>query len=185
MIKAIITDFDGTLVNTFEANYYAYQKTFKDIANIYLDKEFYHKHFGVRIDELCHLLNIDNQEIIYQIKQTKAKYYPNYFQYITLNTELYNTLVYYHNQGLQIALATTASLTNLSNIIKYFDLDIFDLIICGEDVKKGKPDPEVYQMTLTKLGVNSDEVIIYEDSDVGIQAAQCITNNVIKIDIYK
>ena len=186
MIKAIITDFDGTLVDTFEANFYAYQKAFRQVANIELDKNFYFKNFGLRIDNICKLLGIDDKSILQQIKNAKAEYYPMFFEYIYLNKDLYNTFLYYKKQGLKIALATTAAHKNLYNVLNYLNIvELFDLIICGDDVKHGKPDPEVYNVSMNKLNVSSDEIIIFEDSVAGIEAANCVTNNIIKIDINK
>jgi beta-phosphoglucomutase-like phosphatase (HAD superfamily) len=48
-IKLLITDFDGTLVDTFEANLKAYQIAFKQ-CNLHLDTQIYRKYFGLRFD---------------------------------------------------------------------------------------------------------------------------------------
>lgn len=183
MIKAIISDFDGTLVDTFEANYYAYHQAFHQVLNIELDKEFYANHFGLRIDDICNLLNINDNTILNSIKKAKAECYPNYFEYVKLNEQLLNIFKYFKTQNIKIALATTASHKNLYNLLKYLNLlDFFDLIVCGDDVKKGKPDPEVYNITLSKLNISSEEALIFEDSIAGIQAANNANVNIIKIE---
>ena len=48
----------------------------------------------------------------------------------------------------------------------------FSSIICGDEVSKGKPDPEMYIKTLSNLKVNKDECVIFEDSIEGIEAAK-------------
>jgi beta-phosphoglucomutase len=60
-----------------------------------------------------------------------------------------------------------------------------DVIVTGEDVKNGKPDPEVYNIAKEKLGVtDNSEVLVFEDSEVGIKAANNAgIVNVIKIKI--
>ena len=183
MIKAIITDLDGTLINTFEANFLAYQETFSKF-DIVLDRDFYWNNFGLRIDNLCALLGIYDTDIIQQIKETKADIYPKYFDHLQINEELYNTLLFYKKQGLKLVLSSTASKQNLTNILKHFNMtDLFDMILCGEDVKYGKPNPEIYYKALIQLDVNSNEVIIFEDSNAGLLAACSVTSNVIKVNI--
>ena len=49
--------------------------------------------------------------------------------------------------------------------------EFFDDSICGDEVTKGKPNPEVFLKSCQKLGVNVDEAIVLEDSEAGIQAS--------------
>ena len=59
------------------------------------------------------------------------------------------------------------------NAISYLGIGHhFDLIFAGVDVKKGKPDPEIYLKSMAALGVTPDETFIFEDSQVGIDAAK-------------
>jgi putative hydrolase of the HAD superfamily len=48
----------------------------------------------------------------------------------------------------------------------------FDAIICREDVKRTKPDPDLYLTALQRLGVQPEEAIAFEDSSNGIHAAK-------------
>ena len=61
------------------------------------------------------------------------------------------------------------------------DTEIFDLILTGEDVKEGKPDPEVYITSMKALNVKPNETIVFEDSDIGIEAAVKAGCNYIKV----
>ena len=181
MIKAIITDFDGTLFDTFEANYSAY----KDVLNSHgleLSKDTYRKCFGLRFNEFMESIGIKNIVLKNQIKSEKAKLYPKYFNMIYPNHELIAFLTTMKRNGIKIAIASTARRENLINVLDYFDLtDIFDVIFTGENVMYGKPHPEIYILTMDKLGVEDSEVLIFEDSEVGIQAAQASGASVIKI----
>lgn len=181
MIKAIITDFDGTLFDTFEANYFAY----KDVLNSHgleLSKDTYRKCFGLRFNEFMESIGIKNIVLKNQIKTEKAKVYPNYFDLIAPNFELIAFLRTMKRNGIKIAIASTARRENLLNVLNYFDLtDIFDVIFTGESVTYGKPHPEIYILTMDKLEVEDSETLIFEDSEVGIQAAQASGASVIKI----
>jgi HAD superfamily hydrolase (TIGR01509 family) len=61
--------------------------------------------------------------------------------------------------------AVTASLTTLKI------LDRFDLLVCAEDYKKGKPDPEAFLLAADRLNVQPARCLVFEDTDLGIQAA--------------
>jgi HAD superfamily hydrolase (TIGR01509 family) len=50
-------------------------------------------------------------------------------------------------------------------------LDRFDLLVCAEDYKKGKPDPEAFLLAASRLGVAPARCLVFEDTDLGIQAA--------------
>jgi HAD superfamily hydrolase (TIGR01509 family) len=50
-------------------------------------------------------------------------------------------------------------------------LDKFDVFVCAGDYKKGKPDPEPFLLAAQKLGVNPRECLVFEDTEMGIQAA--------------
>lgn len=170
-LKAIITDFDGTLFNTKEANYKAYKDAF-DKCGIELDKDDYMKNFGLRFNEMCDKLNVPEDKRK-ELKEIKQAVYPNYFEYIYTNESLKRALKNFKTIGIKICIASTASKNNIYNILDYFGMkDLFEYIITGEDVKEGKPNPEVYLKALELCDCKADEAIVYEDSDVGIQAAE-------------
>ena len=62
-------------------------------------------------------------------------------------------------------------------------IDDFDLILAGEDVKQGKPSPEIYATVISRMGVTAMETIIFEDSNVGLQAAQASGAHFIKVTL--
>ena len=166
--KLYITDFDGTLVDTREANYLAYKETLKKVYDYELKPEDYYDNFGLRINELLKKLKLDIDKL-QDVKKTKARVYKKYFDKIQMNKNLYSHLHYAKQNSNIVCLATTASKKNVENLLKYFEIeDLFDYIITGENVNNGKPDPEVYQKIIMKYPfVSTDNIYIYEDSDVG------------------
>ncbi|MGA7842070.1 MAG: HAD family hydrolase, partial [Candidatus Acidiferrales bacterium] len=51
-------------------------------------------------------------------------------------------------------------------------LDRFDTLVCAEDYVKSKPDPEAFLVAAERLGVAAAECLVFEDTDLGIQAAR-------------
>ena len=172
MIRAIITDFDGTLADTFEANLRAYQKAFLDVG-ITLTEERYRQCFGYRFDRFMTAMAINDAKTAHAIREAKAKYYPTYFNHLRPNRALISLIGTFHAMGGKTAIASTARKENLSNAIAFLGLNAsFDLVYAGVDVKQGKPSPEIYIKTMEALSVEPRETLIFEDSKVGIEAAK-------------
>ena len=184
-VKLLITDFDGTLVNTFTANYKAYKKALGEYG-INLTREKYRECFGFRFDRLMDELGVNDENIRKEIKEKKAQYYPGYFADLQLNKPLMDFIKALHQSGVKTAIASTARRVNLINVLEYLgETTSFDLILAGEEVAKGKPDPEIYLNTMQRCGVMPEETLVFEDSSAGMEAAERAGINYIKItDTY-
>ena len=77
-IRLLITDFDGTLVDTFRANYMAYRKAFEEMGLVLPETE-YSRCFGYRFERFMEAVGIEDKQIALKIKELKSIYYPNYF----------------------------------------------------------------------------------------------------------
>lgn len=182
MIKAIITDFDGTLVNTFEANFAAYTIAFKRYY-LEISKDQYRECFGLRFDSFMDKMNIKDSALRDKIKKEKARVYPMCFSFLAPNTILIDFIRQAKASGIKTAIASTAQRGNLMNALNYLKLtDIFDFVIAGDAVKEGKPNPEIYFTSMTKLQVKPEETLVFEDSEVGVQAANASGANCIRIN---
>lgn len=183
-IKVIISDFDGTLVDTFTANFKAYQKAFGDLGFV-LNEEDYNKCYGFRFEEFMKQMGILDGVISNRIKELKAQYYPTFFNEVKVNTLLLEIIQEFRQNGGKTAIASTASKKNLWNLLTYLRIDnYFDYIVTGEDVTQGKPSPEVYNKVLQVSGVCSKEAIVFEDSVIGIQAAKAAGINYVVIKTF-
>ena len=86
-----------------------------------------------------------------------------------------------HNRGLleqarqdcrQVALATMSHCERTNQILDILDLsDAFDFVATRDDVDKGKPNPEIYQLVAEELDVAPEDCLVIEDSPSGVQAA--------------
>jgi len=78
-----------------------------------------------------------------------------------------------HARGLRLAVTSSAMRDAIDEILRRLALrDLFELIVDGSDVARGKPDPAAYLMTAQKLGVEPHECVVFEDSHVGVLAAK-------------
>ena len=91
---------------------------------------------------------------------------------VPLKTGLVELLKYCREKGYRTIVATSSNRNRVDKILKSADIEqYFDDSICGDEVTKGKPDPEVFLKSCMKLGVNTDEAVVLEDSEAGIQAS--------------
>ena len=91
---------------------------------------------------------------------------------VPLKTGLVELLKYCREKGYRTIVATSSNRNRVDTILKSADIEqYFDDSICGDEVTKGKPDPEVFLKSCMKLGVNTDEAVVLEDSEAGIQAS--------------
>lgn len=170
-VKLLITDFDGTLVDTFEANFLAYQKAFA-MFGLELTEQQYRDCFGFRFDDFMSHLGINDNNTKNGIRLAKGDFYPLFFDKLIVNDPLLTLLKTFKNSGGLTAVASTARKENLMNALNFIDAaDAFSLILTGEDVKQGKPNPAIYNKVLETLNVLPAEALIFEDSSVGISAA--------------
>ncbi len=179
-MKLAIFDMDGTLYNTNDVNYYAYKEALEKYS-VKLDYDYYCKfcngrHYKTFIPQL-----IDDEEAIKDIHQLKKDFYAKHLNKVIINEHLFDIICLIKNEY-KIALVTTASKKNTMELLKYTDKDkIFDYILTQEDIKNPKPDPEGFLKAIQYFNVSPKNTIIFEDSDVGIEAALKTKANVIKV----
>lgn len=171
-IKLIISDFDGTLVDTKDANSYAYQEAFQQVG-LSLSHEEYQQCFGLRFDDLMSALNVESRELRREIADLKMQLYPKHFDKMKLNKGLVSMFNVFKANGIPIALASTARKENIYGVLHHFAcFDLFDLILTADDVKRAKPCPDIYQKVLDHYQLAPSNALIFEDSPVGAMAAQ-------------
>lgn len=181
-IELIITDFDGTLVDTFTANFKAYQHAFCSVGKV-LTEDDYRNCFGFRFEKFMQTMQINDAEIASRIREEKGRCYPDYFEYLKVNKVLLQFIRSFRKSGGKTAIASTARKKNLMNALSYIGAsEDFDLILAGEDVCKGKPSPEIYNAVLSKMDVKASNAIVFEDSEVGFLSAEAAGIKYVKVD---
>lgn len=179
-----ITDLDGTLCDTMEANVAAYRLAFAD-AGVAFDEAMYRERFGLRFDAMVQDLAPHTDMLQRQIiADRKSFHYSEQAGLIMLNRPLLDILEHAKANGAKVGLATTARGKNAAAVISHFGLDnLFDATIFGEDVAHGKPDPECYQKAMQQLSAQPTTTLVFEDTDIGAEAAKQAGAHVIKVAI--
>lgn len=170
-----IFDLYGTLYDTKEVNYRSYKEALSQINyNVDVDLDFYSKycnsiHYKLFLPKIAQGISEDEMNYVHSIKKTL---YSDNIKYAKRNNHLFNIIEQIRNQYF-IALVTNANRKNATEILEAFsDKNRFDLIITHEDIKTPKPSPDSFEIAMDYFKVTSKQTIVFEDSDVGIKAAQ-------------
>ena len=127
---------------------------------------------------------VQDKEKIEDIHNIKKAVYSRYLDKVKVNEHLFN-IIDKIKGDYKIALVTTASKKNTYEILEYTNkIDIFDLILTSDDINKPKPDPEGFLLAMSYYNVAPKDCVIFEDSDVGIEAAKKAKANVFKIENF-
>lgn len=90
-----------------------------------------------------------------------------------MNPGVPETLEELHSLGLRLAVASSSPLSHIEKVLAECGIDgYFEVIESGDELHQSKPNPEIYLLTLDKLGLSADVCCAVEDSDPGIQAAR-------------
>ncbi|MDR1042307.1 MAG: HAD family phosphatase [Clostridiales Family XIII bacterium] len=81
-------------------------------------------------------------------------------------------IAYARHRGMKLAVASASSPKRVEAFLGQSGItDVFDVVVDGSDVKKGKPDPEIFLLAAARLGLEPGECLALEDSENGLRAA--------------
>lgn len=175
-IEAVLFDMDGVVVDNLPYHVDAWL-LFCEKKNIPLTREIFYQ-------ELNGMNSKDTFEWFFKRPMTKEEVHPLEEEKEVIYREFYKPhlqpapgllefLKALHGLGIKTALATSAGVGNIDFTIDGIGLrDQFDVIVGGGEVNKGKPDPEIYLLAANKLGVNTENCWVIEDSLQGIKSGQ-------------
>lgn len=172
MLKAILVDFDGTLVNTHAANIKAYREALLETNEVFSEETLINSVGRLAWRPMLEAVLPNAPQLHANIANRKREIYPSYFSMVSVNESLVTTLSALKPSTL-IALVTAASKTSVTSLLEEKKLSyLFDIIISSDDVEKQKPSPDPFQRAASLLGVTSEECLIFEDSEIGLAAAR-------------
>ncbi len=177
MLKAVLFDMDGVIVDSEPLHRKAYQKMFADYQ-LEVSDILYESFTGQATLAICEQLCAEFKLTVppEKLVQKKREHF-NFlfdedkdFQLIDGVLELIQD---YYQAGLTLVLASSASMQNINRIFKRFDLDPYFIDkLSGADLKASKPHPEIFIKAATASGHLKENCLVIEDSTNGIIAAK-------------
>lgn len=173
MIKAVIFDFDGLILDTEYALYDAFCQVLEMEVGQLPIKE-YATYIGTDGKALYeYILNKSNGALtMEEVIEKSGVFHREKLKNPIAREGVEDYLKAAKEIGFKIALATSSDREWVSDFLTQLGLiEYFDVLSTKDDVEHVKPDPAVYQNAIRQLGVLSEEVIAFEDSGNGTKAA--------------
>jgi beta-phosphoglucomutase len=195
-LKSILFDMDGTLFNTEKYHAIALKNLGEElnICSPLSEKEMFHLMVGkadhllfeiikawpsfpaqLSVEEFIHL---KNNHLLNILRKTNSEKY--------FSEKLRSLLIEIKKNNLFIGLVTSSEKIITHELLKSSQImDYFNIILTRDDSLRVKPDPWPYLYTMTQSNFTPQETLIFEDSNVGIEAAEKSGANVLKVNWYK
>jgi len=184
MIKLIIFDLDGVLVEAKTIHYEALNKA--------LGKEYsieWNEHLsiydGLKTNQKLNMLTKNKGlpvELHSKVWDDKQMYTLQALRNLRTDAELITTMQMLTNEGYKLAVCSNSiRKTVLTVLSKLGIIEFFDLIISNEDVKNSKPHPEMYWKAISTMECLPEETIIVEDSPYGLLAASRSMSHILRV----
>lgn len=188
MIKLVIFDLDGVLVDACEWHRVALNEALKALCNYEISLEQHYSTFNgiptkVKLQKLTEM-GIISPEIHQDIYEKKQELTIEIIKDRALHRkEKADMIKELQSAGYHVACYTNSIReTALLMLDKTGVLEHLDYLLTNQDVEKSKPDPEGYNFLINKFNANKKNVIIVEDSPKGLAAAYATGCRVIKVD---
>lgn len=169
MLKYIIFDVDGTLINTEKAILLSLQKTIKAETGRHMPLEDLTFTFGIPGKTALQMLEVPD------VDAAMARWIQFTYDFagdVTLFAGIEDTLRVLKEKNMNIGIVTSQARTELEELLKHFNIrNYFDLLISASDTEKHKPDPEPIEAFLQKAGIAANEAVYIGDTHYDQQSA--------------
>lgn len=174
MIKLVIFDLDGVLVEAKTIHYEALNKALGDKYAISWG-EHLSTYDGLKTNQKLEMLHQQKglpREKFENVWKQKQKYTLEALQSLEANKQLRACMDSLIADGCKLAVCSNSIRKTILTVLSKFDIiDCFDLILSNEDVVNSKPHPEIYWKAMSSLNCLPEETVIVEDSPYGLLAA--------------
>jgi beta-phosphoglucomutase family hydrolase len=176
MIKAVIFDMDGLMIDSEPFHYQAFAKVLQAYGKQLTEETFNSLYPGISdIDQANDMvqrydLPVSPEQLAAE-KQTA--YYALLEETITPKPGLMSLLQYLQEQNYLMAIASSSSLEEIQRVVDGLHIAPYITTICSaEEVAHGKPAPDIFLLAASRLGVDPSECLVLEDAPSGIWAAK-------------
>lgn len=175
IIEAVIFDMDGVLTESMQYHIISWKYALNQF-NIFptesdlclLEGMSYKETVDVLSEKYSVQLEDSDKERIYSLKKSKLEDVVQYRLY----PHVEEILKLLKANNIRLALVSGANSRFVQNIVKEFFEDVFEIVVTGSDVEKGKPNPEPYVKAVHGLQCPKEHIVVIENAPLGITSAK-------------
>jgi HAD superfamily hydrolase (TIGR01509 family) len=170
--KAYLFDCDGTVADSMPLHYVAWSKALSE-WNCEFSEELFYAWGGMPVAEIISTLN-EKHGLTMPVEAVARRKEALYFQILPRLTAVPEVLEHIEASYGQVPFAVVSGSTRESVIASLEALkllDRFETLVCAGDYERSKPDPEAFLMAASRLGIAPEACLVFEDTEMGIQAA--------------
>jgi beta-phosphoglucomutase len=176
MAQAVIFDMDGVLVDSYQAHYESWRALAAAIGQAFTEDDFA-RTFGRTSREIIRSLWAGacfSADEIRRLDERKEDLFRRQiarrFPAMEGASDLLPAL---RAAGFRLAVGSSGPPANVDLVLdRLGGRDLFDAVVSGTDVVRGKPDPQVFLLAASRLGVVPDRCVVVEDAPAGVEAAR-------------
>lgn len=183
--KGLIFDCDGTLVDSMPLHMEAWRNTFGKL-DLFYDEEFLFSLKGMKEVEIIGLYNekfnmdIDPETAV----KTKHEYIISHIDNVKPIHPVVDVARTYHGELPMSVVSGSVRKVVHSELQTLGLLDLFDFVLTADDPYKPKPAPDLFLAAASKMGLNPENCVVFEDGDPGLKAASNAGMRSVDVRIY-
>ena len=180
--KAYLFDCDGTVVDSMPLHYLAWRRAL-DALSCDFPEELFYKWGGRPVEEILHDLSQAQglQIPVAEIARIKDGYFHEALPELTAVAEVLEHIDEAHGR-IPFAIVSGGGRESVVRSLEQLHLlDRFDTLVCAEDYTRAKPNPEPYLLAAERLGGDPADCLVFEDTQIGIDAAESAGMKWIKV----
>jgi HAD superfamily hydrolase (TIGR01509 family) len=171
--RAYLFDCDGTIADSMPLHYLAWKQALGE-RGCEFPEELFYSWGGMPVREIISTLNARNGLAmpVEEVAHRKESLYYELLPKLTAVPEVLEQIGSAHGR-IPFAVVSGSTRESVMQSLRAMGLeDKFDAMVCAGDYSKAKPDPEPFLLAAERLGVAPEHCLVFEDTDMGIQAAK-------------
>lgn len=184
----VIFDMDGVLVDSNEAHYLAFQEM-AALLGVPFPRELWARSIGMHNSSIFRMWlgeGLEPARALALAAQKEAIYRARAADVLKPIPGVVELVQGLHAEKVPLAVGSSGPRLNVEFALRTIGVGhYFNAVVCGDDVKHGKPDPEIFLTAAARLGLSPAQCVVIEDAPQGVQAAVSAQMRVIAITTSK
>jgi beta-phosphoglucomutase family hydrolase len=180
--RAYLFDCDGTIADSMPLHYIAWKKALGEWSCEF-EEELFYSMGGMPVAEIISTLNQKHglRMPVETVSLRKENLYYELLPQLKAVPEVLEHIEAEHGRTPFAVVSGSTRESVTASLLSLNLFDRFDALVCAGDYEKSKPDPEAFLVAATKLGVPAEACLVFEDTEMGIQAARAAGMSWVKV----